>query len=93
MSFLDFIFGFFTGGFGLSNTLNTEKIDNHIQQLNQYDWFKVIYEDEKYHRLFFVNKHVRKYLQSRIRVNNMIRSKEAQRKFFIFLTKQLYKLN
>lgn len=89
MSFLDLIFSFFAGGFGLSDTLDTKKIDKHIQKLIQYDWFKAIYEDEKYHRLFFVNKHVRKYLQSRIRVNNMIRSKEAQRKFFIFLTKQL----
>ncbi|RFU66213.1 hypothetical protein [Bacillus sp. V59.32b] len=88
MSFLDLIFSFFAGGFGLSETLDTNKIDKHIQKLNQYDWFKAIYEDEKYNRLFFVNKHVRKYLQSRFRVNNMIKSQKAQRKFLTFLTKQ-----
>jgi hypothetical protein len=78
---LSFLIELIAGLFGYSDTLNTKKIDRNIEQLNQHDWFKNIYEDEKYHRLFFVNKHVRRYLQSTIRVRKIIRSKEeAQRK-------------
>ena len=74
---------------GYSDALNTKKIDQNIERLNQYDWFKKIYEDDRYHRLFFVNKHVRCYLQSTIRVRKMIRSKEAQRKLLFLLDKQI----
>ena len=49
------------GSVGYSDALNTKKIDQNIERLNQYDWFKQIYEDERYHRLFFVNKHVRRF--------------------------------
>ncbi|QIZ09389.1 hypothetical protein HFZ78_24120 [Priestia megaterium] len=77
---LSFLNELIAGLFGYSDTLNTKKIDQNIEQLNQHDWFKKIYEDERYHRLFFVNKHVRRYLQSTIRVRKIIRSKEAQRK-------------
>ena len=77
------------GSVGYSDALNTKKIDQNIERLNQYDWFKKIYEDERYHRLFFVNKHVRRFLQSTIRVRKMIRSKEAQRKLLFLLDKQI----
>ena len=77
------------GSVGYSDALNTKKIDQNIERLNQYDWFKEIYEDDRYHRLFFVNKHVRRYLQSTIRVRKMIRSKEAQRKLLFLLDKQI----
>ena len=77
------------GSIGYSDALNTKKIDQNIERLNQYDWFKKIYEDEKYHRLFFVNKHVRRFLQSTIRVRKIIRSKEAQRKLLFLLDKQI----
>ena len=77
------------GSVGNSDTLNTKKIDQNIERLNQYDWFKKIYEDEEYHRLFFVNKHVRRYLQSTIRVRKIIRSKEAQRKLLFLLEKEI----
>ncbi|MFF3102279.1 hypothetical protein [Viridibacillus arvi] len=73
---LEFIAGLF-GSIGYSETLNTKKIDQNIDQLKQYDWFKNIYEDERYHRLFFVSKKVRRYLESTIRVRKIIRSKEA----------------
>ena len=61
---LSFLIELIAGLFGYSDTLNTKKIDQNIEQLNQHDWFKNIYEDERYHRLFFVNKHVRRFLQS-----------------------------
>ena len=89
LSFLfELIAGLF-GSVGYSDTLNTKKIDQNIERLNQYDWFKKIYEDEKYHRLFFVNKHVRRYLQSTIRVRKIIRSKEARRKLLYLLDKEI----
>ena len=72
-----------------NGTLNTRKIDQNIERLNQHDWFKKIYKDERYHRLFFVNKHIRRYLRSTIRVKKIIRSKEAQRKLLHFLDKQI----
>ena len=77
------------GSVGYSDALNTKKIDQNIERLNQYDWFKQIYEDERYHRLFFVNKHVRRFLQSTIRVRKIIRSKDAQRKLLFLLDKQI----
>ncbi|MFS0603194.1 hypothetical protein [Peribacillus frigoritolerans] len=86
---LSFLIELIAGLFGYSDTLNTKKIDQNIEKLNQHDWFKNIYEDEKYHRLFFVNKHIRRYLQSTIRVRKIIRSKEAQRKLLFLLDKQI----
>ncbi|WP_066303900.1 hypothetical protein [Bacillus sp. FJAT-29814] len=86
---LSFLFELIAGLFGYSDILNTKKIDQNIEQLNQHNWFKNIYEDERYHRLFFVNKHVRRYLQSTIRVRKIIRSKEAQRKLLYLLDKQI----
>ena len=77
------------GSVGYSDALNTKKIDQNIERLNQYDWFKKIYEDVRYHRLFFVNKHVRRYLHSTIRVRKIIRSIEAQRKLLFLLDKQI----
>lgn len=85
---IELIAGLF-GSFGYGDTLNTKKIDQNIESLNQYDWFKNIYEDERYHHLFFVNKHVRRYLQSTIRVRKIISSKKAQRKLLFFLDKQI----
>ncbi len=86
---LSFLIELIAGLFGYSDTLNTKKIDQNIEKLNQHDWFKNIYENERYHRLFFVNKHVRRYLQSTIRVRKIIRSKEAQRKLLFLLDKQI----
>ncbi|MGM0922633.1 MAG: hypothetical protein ACQEWW_15680 [Bacillota bacterium] len=77
------------GSIGYSDTLNTKKIDQNIERLNQHDWFKKIYEDEKYHRLFFVNKRLRSYLQSTISVRKIIRSKEEQRKLLLIIEKQI----
>ncbi|WP_026575666.1 hypothetical protein [Bacillus sp. UNC438CL73TsuS30] len=86
---LSFLIELIAGLFGYSDTLNTKKIDQNIELLNQHDWFKNIYEEERYHRLFFVNKHVRRYLQSTIRVRKIIRSKQAQRKLLVLLDKQI----
>ncbi|TQR07824.1 hypothetical protein FG382_22080 [Psychrobacillus lasiicapitis] len=69
--------------------MNTKKIDQNIERLNQYEWFKKIYADEKYRRLFFVNKRVRVYLQSTIRIRKIIRSKEAQKKLLYLLEKEI----
>lgn len=77
------------GGVGYSDALNTKKIDRNIERLNEYDWFKRLYEDKKYHRLFFVNKRIRRYLQSTIRVRRIIRRKEAQKKLLLFLEKEI----
>ncbi|MGE7186371.1 hypothetical protein ACQKKK_21090 [Peribacillus sp. NPDC006672] len=60
---LDFLLGILSAGFG-DNSLDTRKIDRNIEMLKNHTWFKDIYEDEKYHRLFFVNRNVRQYLQS-----------------------------
>jgi hypothetical protein len=74
---------------GSSTSLETKKIDRNIERLKKQDWFKKIYEDEKYHKLFFNNKRVRHYLQSTIRVKKMIRNSEAQIKLLNLLNKQL----
>mgnify|MGYP005755740751 CR=1 FL=1 len=56
----EFIAGLF-GSIGQDDSFNTKKIDKHIEELRKYKWFIELYEDEKYHRLFFVNKRVRKF--------------------------------
>ncbi|MGG3466853.1 hypothetical protein ABES02_04845 [Neobacillus pocheonensis] len=75
---------------GSSTGLNTRKIDNNIELLKQEGWFKKIYEDEKYHRLFFTNRHIRAYLQSTFRVKKIIRNNSSQKKLLRLLDKQLH---
>ncbi|MFJ7666409.1 hypothetical protein ACIQXI_04835 [Lysinibacillus sp. NPDC097195] len=76
---------------GNSTPLNTKKIDKHIEQLKQLEWFSDIYHDEKYHKLFFVNRNVRKYLQNSYRVKKIVKKKQAQERFLYFLSKQMQK--
>ncbi|WP_155590943.1 hypothetical protein [Lysinibacillus cavernae] len=87
---LYFIFEILTDAFSVSTTtLHTRKIDRNIERLQQYDWFKDIYHDDQYRRLFFANRHVRKFLESNVRVNRMIKKKQVQERFIYFLSKQL----
>jgi hypothetical protein len=72
-----------------TGALDTRKIDKNIEMLKQEVWFKKIYEDEKYHRLFMTNRNVRAFLQSNIRVKKIIRSEKAQTKLLSLLDKQL----
>ncbi|MFJ8265384.1 hypothetical protein [Peribacillus asahii] len=72
-----------------SNSLDTRKIDRNIEMLKKYSWFKDIYDDERYHRLFFVNRKVRKYLQNTYRVKRIIKKEDFQIKFIKFLNEQL----
>lgn len=74
---------------GWDTSLNTRKIDQNIDLLKGHGWFKQLYEDERYHRLFFVNRHVRRYLQSTLRVKRIINHPKAQQKFLLFLDKQI----
>lgn len=79
--------------FGGNTTLNTKKIDSNIEKLKQLSWFKSLYEDEKYRSLFFANRKVRGYLQSSIRVNRVIKSEYAQKRFAAILEKQVQHRN
>jgi hypothetical protein len=83
---IDFMFDVFSNG--SFSGLDTRRIDAHIEELKKYDWFQRIYHDEKYRKLFFTNVHVRKYLQSRRRVNKIVDNPVAREKFMIFLEKQ-----
>jgi hypothetical protein len=74
---------------GNSSGLDTRKIDRNIELLKQQGWFKKLYEEEKYHRLFFTNKNVRGYLQSTMRVKKIIRNNQAQRKLILLLDKHI----
>ena len=87
---LDFLLGILFAGFG-DDSLNTRKIDRNIEMLKNHTWFKEIYEDEKYHRLFFVDRNVRQYLQCTMRVKRIIKREKSQRVFLVFLNKQLKK--
>ncbi|MEH7378166.1 MULTISPECIES: hypothetical protein [Bacillaceae] len=83
---LDLLDAMFTGS---TTGLDTRRIDRNIEQLKQQDWFKKIYNDEKYRRLFYVNRHVRGYLQSTRRVKKIIRNQKAQKKLMVLLNKQI----
>ncbi|PUB11136.1 hypothetical protein C8K15_11412 [Paenisporosarcina sp. OV554] len=89
VSFLLDIIAGVLGGTSIDNSLDTRKIDRNIVRLKELDWFKTIYDEERYHRLFFINRNIRGYLQSRSRVNKIIRSEQAQIKFMRFLDKQI----
>lgn len=78
---------------GWNTTLDTRKIDQNIILLKGEGWFNQIYENERYHRLFFINRQVRRYLQSTIRVKRIIRNPKAQQKFMVFLDLQAEKSN
>jgi hypothetical protein len=91
-SILHFIFDLISdlfGSAGQSDSINTQKVDRNIARLNEHDWFKDIYSDEKYRRLFFVNRHIRAHLQSSLRVNRMIRDLDARERFLLLLDKHL----
>ncbi len=79
------------GSIGQDDSLNTKKIDKHIEELRKYNWFNELYDDEKYHRLFFVNKRVRKFLQSTYLTKRLIKNTNAQNTFKSFLEKQISK--
>jgi hypothetical protein len=89
---ISFLYGIFEALFqstGYGSGLNTKKIDKNIELLKEQDWFKELYAAEMYHRLFFVNKHVRGYLQSSYRVKRIIHNQEARKKFILLLDKQI----
>ena len=73
---LDFLFSlleeFLESIFVSDGSLDTRKIDKNIDIMRTQGWFKVLYEDEKYHRLFFTNRHIRHYLQSNHRTKKII---------------------
>ncbi|RLQ94615.1 hypothetical protein D9X91_13860 [Falsibacillus albus] len=73
---------------GTDQSLDTHKIDQNIERLQQYNWFQALYEDQKYHRQFFVNRKVREYLQSKPRVNKLINNEKARKKFLMLLEEQ-----
>ncbi|MBY6037574.1 hypothetical protein KUV80_12965 [Fictibacillus nanhaiensis] len=84
---IDFLLNMLAGGVG-DNSLDTKKIDKHIEQMKKYSWFAALYDDENYHSLFFVSRRVRAYLQSSFRVKRMIHNEKAREKFVHLLNKQ-----
>jgi hypothetical protein len=70
-------------------SLNTAKIDKNIEELRKYKWFTDLYENEKYHRLFLVNRDIRKYLNSSLRIKRLKTNPNVQRKFVRWLERQL----
>ena len=71
------------GSISLSTGLHTKKIDANILYLQQYEWFRMIYEDEKYRKLFITNYKVRSYLQSKLRVRLLVKIKMHNEDFKI----------
>lgn len=85
-SMLEFMLAILANALNGSTTLHSTKIDRNTERLRQYDWFEEIYQDDRYRRLFFANRHVRKYLQHNRRVNQMMKKKRTQAKFIDFST-------
>lgn len=89
MSFLFEIIAGLFNSIGQDTSLNTKKIDSNIKKLSNYDWFKNLYEDERYHRLFLVNRRIRGYLQSTYRVKRMIKHEKSRDKLKKLLAKEI----
>ncbi|MFG3432576.1 MULTISPECIES: hypothetical protein [Lysinibacillus] len=85
-SMLEFMLAILANALNGSTTLHSTKIDRNTERLRQYDWFEEEYQDDRYRRLFFANRHVRKYLQHNRRVNQMMKKKRAQAKCIDFST-------
>lgn len=79
------------GSISLSTGLHTKKIDANIRYLQQYEWFRIIYEDEKYRKLFITNYKVRSHLQSKLRVRLLVKNKNVQRRFLKLVEEQMEK--
>ncbi|MEK8197925.1 hypothetical protein [Lysinibacillus sp. FSL M8-0134] len=88
---LENLFDFLSGAYSGQSALHTRKIDRNIESLQQYEWFHNIYHQDQYRSLFFLYYHVRNYLQSNVRVNRMLKKKQAQERFILFLNKHLDK--
>ncbi|MCM3588808.1 hypothetical protein M3182_24595 [Mesobacillus maritimus] len=56
----EFILSIYSG----HNVLNTRKINSNIEKLRKYEWFEELYHNQKYHRLFHINRKIRSHLQS-----------------------------
>ncbi|MFJ5564297.1 nitrite reductase [Lysinibacillus xylanilyticus] len=67
--------------------LDSRKIERNIKKLRLFSWFNELYEDDRHHSSFFINKHVRKYLESSIRVYLLKSSEKEQMKFIHLLEK------
>jgi hypothetical protein len=68
--------------------IDTRTVDRHIEELNQHQWFSSLYHNEKYRKQFFMNVHIRSYLESKRRVNKLIDDPVAREKFMELLQKQ-----
>ncbi|MFC7686279.1 hypothetical protein [Ureibacillus sp. GCM10028918] len=73
---------------GRRDPLNSKKADKHIEELRRYQWFTELYEDKRYHHLFFGNRRVRKVLRSKYRTKRLINNTSAQGTFISLLDKQ-----
>lgn len=67
--------------------LDSRKIDRNINKLKLFSWFNELYEDDRHHSSFFINLHVRKYLESSIHVFLLKSSEKEQKKFIQLLEK------
>lgn len=67
--------------------LNTKKIDENIEKLLNYSWFKELYNSDQYRHLFFGNRRVRSRLSNKFYVNRLINDKGTQYRFCKFLEK------
>lgn len=72
-------------------SIDTRRIDLHIQQLNELPWFHKLYLEEKYRKLFVTNYKTRRYLDSPFRVKRLMNNHNAQLQFLKLLNKQLEK--
>lgn len=88
---LENLFNFLSSAYSGQSALHTKIIDRNIARVQQYEWFHDVYHQDQYRSLFFANRHVRKYLQSNVRVNRLMKKKQSQERFILFLNKQLDK--
>lgn len=72
-------------------TLDTKRVDHHINELNKHSWFQEIYLDEKFRKLLLMNYKTRTFLDSTFFVKRLMKNPHAKEKFIRFLQKQLAK--
>ena len=72
-----------------NNALDTKKIDKNINYLLRENWFKELYENEKYRHLLYTNRKVRGYLESKRRVDKLLVDDKKRKKLRDLMESQL----
>jgi len=72
-----------------NRALNTQKINKNIEKLSSHDWFKELYNNETYRKVFLFNRVIRRYLESDRKVDKLVHNLKKREQFLKLLHEQM----